>query len=65
MIVSIAWIVLCFVWLLIESDWLRVRLPVGNLPVKRNGRWQFGRFGLPSFHLTYRFIYGNPILWVG
>lgn len=45
MIVSIAWIVLCFVWLLIESDWLRVRLPVGNLPVKRNGRWQFGRFG--------------------
>lgn len=33
-----------FLWLGYESDWMRVRLAVGE-PHQNNGRWQFQRFG--------------------
>ena len=33
MIISLVVVALAFVWLLYESDWMRIRLPVGALPI--------------------------------
>jgi len=33
-----------FVWLMTETDWLRVRLPVGAVK-QRNSKWQFQKYG--------------------
>jgi len=32
MLLSILVIISAFIWLMIESDWLRIRLPVGKIP---------------------------------
>jgi len=47
MIASIIAISLAFLWLLYESDWMRVRLPVGanKEPIKTVRIWQYHRNG--------------------
>lgn len=47
MIASLLTILLAFIWLLYETDYMRVRLAVGSICVKpkAKGKWQFARFG--------------------